>query len=122
VVLDACGTAATGALSEQARASAEAGARARGYRATIPYSPGYGDWDIAETAPLLRALEARRIGLQASAAHYLLPEKSFCGAVGWRRGLADLPQASGCAICFLPGCRYRRAPPIGQPGVLLRLR
>lgn len=119
VVLDACGTAAASALADRARAEAEAWARGRGYRVTAPYSPGYRDWDLADQEPLLRALEARRIGLRASATHYLLPEKSFCGIVGWVRGLAELPQASGCAICFLPGCRYRRTPPIGEPGILL---
>ncbi len=119
VVLDACGTAAVQALAETARAEAAAAARARGYRVTIPYSPGYGDWDVADTGPLLRAVEARRIGIQVSDAHYLVPEKAICGVMGWIRGLAELPQASGCAICFLPGCRYRKAPPIGQPGVLL---
>ena len=119
VVLDACGSAATSALSARARQEAEAWARGRGYRATIPYSPGYRDWDIADQEPLLRALEARRIGIRTSDSHYLLPEKSFCGIIGWIRGLADLPQASGCAICFLAGCSYRRTPPIGQPGVLL---
>lgn len=117
VVLDACGTAAAKALADRARAEAEAVARARGYRVTIPYSPGYRDWDIADTGPLLRALEARRIGLQESDSHYLLPEKSFCGVIGWTRGLEESPQASGCAICFLPGCRYRKTPPVGEPGV-----
>ncbi len=101
VVLDACGTAAVRALSEQVRRQAEPGCSA-----TAPYSPGYEDWDIADTAGILRALEARRIGLHLSAAHYLVPEKSFCGVVGWVRGGADV--AYGCAICRLPGCRYRR--------------
>jgi len=119
VVLDACGTAAVGAQAQAARAAAAEAARRAGCRLTAPYSPGYGDWDLADTGPLLRALEARRIGLQASQASYLLPEKSFCGVAGWIRGLQDLPQASGCAICFLGGCRYRRSPPIGPPGVLL---
>jgi len=119
VVLDACGSAAASALADRARREAEAWARGRGYRVTVPYSPGYRDWDIADQEPLLRALEARRIGIRASDTHYLLPEKSFCGIVGWVRGLVELPQASGCAICFLPGCRYRRTPPVGEPGTLL---
>ena len=119
VVLDACGSAAASALAERARHEAEAWARARGCRVTAPYSPGYRDWDIADQEPLLRAIEARRIGIRTSDSHYLLPEKSFCGIVGWIRGLAEAPQASGCAICFLPGCRYRRMPPVGDPGTLL---
>ena len=119
VVLDACGSAAVQAQAEGCRVSAEASAHRRGYRLTIPYSPGYRDWDVGDTGDLLRALEARRIGLQASDTSYLLPEKSFCGVVGWIRGRQALPQASGCAICFLPGCSYRRTPPLGPPGVLL---
>ncbi len=121
VVLDACGTAAVQEAMDGVLGRARQRAAAHGFRLTAPYSPGYGDWDVGDTAALLAALGARRIGLQASDASYLVPEKSFCGAVGWMRGRADLPQASGCAICFLPGCRYRRSPPVGPPGVLSRL-
>lgn len=119
VVLDACGSAAVAGLAERARRQAEAWAAARGFRTSAPYSPGYGDWDLADQEPLLRALEARRIGIRTSDTHYLLPEKSFCGIVGWTRGRVEQPQASGCAICFLPGCRYRRTSPLGPPGTLL---
>ena len=101
VVLDACGSAAVRALSEQVRSQAEPG-----YGATAPYSPGYEGWDITDTAGILRALQARRIGLFLSEAHYLVPEKSFCGVIGWVRGGAEA--AYGCAICRLAGCRYRR--------------
>ncbi len=121
VVLDACGTSAVAALGERVLAEAGGRAASAGFRLTAPYSPGYQDWDLADTAALLRVLEARRIGLLASDAHYLVPEKSLCGVVGWVRGRQDRTQASGCAICFLPGCRYRRTPPVGPPGVLLPL-
>jgi hypothetical protein len=121
VVLDACGTAAVQEAMGGVLAGAAMRAASFGCRLTAPYSPGYGDWDVGDSAALLDALGARRIGLRASDASYLVPEKSFCGAVGWMRGRHDLPQASGCAICFLPGCRYRRSPPVGPPGVLARL-
>jgi hypothetical protein len=106
VVLDACGTAAVGELAARARREAALAAGAAGYGVTAPYSPGYEDWDIADAEAILRVLEARRIGLHLSQARYLVPEKSFCGAIAWVRGGGAA--AHGCAICRLPGCRYRR--------------
>ncbi|HVB10439.1 MAG TPA: hypothetical protein VNM16_08770 [Bacillota bacterium] len=106
VVLDACGSAAVQALAERVRREVAEAADEAGYGISAPYSPGYRDWDIADNDALLKALEARRIGLRSSAAHYLVPEKSFCGAIAWVRGAGEA--AHGCAVCRLAGCRYRK--------------
>jgi len=47
-------------------------------------APGYGDWDLAAQGPLLRRLEADRIGITLSAAGMMAPLKSVSGLIGGR--------------------------------------
>jgi hypothetical protein len=47
-------------------------------------APGYGDWDLADQAPLLRHLDAARIGIALSEDAMMTPMKSISGVIGGR--------------------------------------
>jgi hypothetical protein len=58
----------------------------RGLEATKRYAPGYGDWPLADQAPLFGFLDAARIGISLTDDHLMIPAKSISGAIGGRPG------------------------------------
>lgn len=73
---------------------------------TLRYSPGYCDWPIDELPPLLKAIDARSIGIELTAGGMMTPQKSIAGIVGF----TDDQQAAGFIPCRLcpKECDYRR--------------
>jgi len=59
-------------------------------------APGYGDWDLSAQRPLLRHLEADRIGITLSEDGMMAPLKSVSGVIGGR-GEAATTQATADA-------------------------
>ena len=77
---DAVGSAAAEASASAANryiASLE-----KGNNLTKRYSPGYGDWNVANNRDLILLLEAEKIGLTVNAGGLMLPEKSVSAAIG----------------------------------------
>ena len=77
--------------SAAAEACAEAADRyinelENGNRLTKRYSPGYGDWEVADNRHLLEVLGANKIGISVSEGGIMLPEKSVSAAVGVKLG------------------------------------
>jgi cobalamin-dependent methionine synthase-like protein len=52
--------------------------------ATRRYAPGYGDWPLADQAPLFSLLDASRIGMTLTEDHLMIPAKSISGVIGGR--------------------------------------
>jgi Vitamin B12 dependent methionine synthase, activation domain len=52
--------------------------------ATKRYAPGYGDWELADQAPLLGLLDATRIGIALTEEYLMIPAKSISGVIGGR--------------------------------------
>ncbi len=48
------------------------------------FAPGYGDWNLAAQTPLLRRLDAGRIGISLTEGDLMQPAKSISGVVGGR--------------------------------------
>jgi cobalamin-dependent methionine synthase-like protein len=48
------------------------------------YAPGYGDWSLADQAPLCALLDAGRIGISLTEDFLMLPAKSITGVIGGR--------------------------------------
>lgn len=104
---------AAGLLAERYAALAEEEQRGRlateGLYLTGRFSPGYGDFSPAAQGALLAALNAQRaIGLTATPAGALLPQKSITAVLG----IAAQPVAgvaAGCNSCALAGtCKDER--------------
>lgn len=77
---------------------------------TMPYSPGYGDWDLAAQGRVLDLLEApKRLGLTLTGAGMLAPEKSITALVG----ISDREEIScgqKCLGCQKTDCPFRQRP------------
>ena len=52
--------------------------------ATRRFAPGYGDWSLADQAPLCALLDAARIGIALTEDFLMLPAKSITGVIGGR--------------------------------------
>lgn len=107
VILDACGSAYVEAGCDAAEA--EIAARRPGLYLTDRFSPGYGDLPLALQPGLLAAVDAgRRLGVQATDSHLLIPAKTVTAVIG----LSDMPQRArirGCAFCALrEDCALRK--------------
>ena len=83
---------------------------AQGEYLTPPFSPGYGDWDLAAQQTVLDRLQApKRLGLSLTGGGMLVPEKSVTALVG----ISDRPEeACGqkCLRCRKTDCPFRAGP------------
>ncbi len=80
MIADAVGSAAAEACAETASkfiAELEPGSRL-----TKRYSPGYGDWDVADNRNFLTHIDAGQIGVTLSPGGLMIPEKSISAAIG----------------------------------------
>ena len=83
--------------------------RTEGKTLTSRFSPGYGNLPLKLQEPLLRLMEAYRIGLTLNAGTQLQPEKSvtaLCGVGANVRGERTCGHA--CSTCGKTNCDYRR--------------
>lgn len=84
------------------------------------FSPGYGDWDLAEQQKIFRLLDcAKTIGLTLTAGGIMAPTKSVTAVIGIdRSGKKAEPAAdtrcgkkTKCAACGNVTCPYRQEEP-----------
>lgn len=101
-VVDAAGSALVQGFGRWIASALER--EAGGLHPTPLYGPGYGDWALEEQAALLAATGAQVIGLTATAAHCLVPQKSLAGLIGWT---GEPVTRRGCSLCALADCPYR---------------
>ena len=79
------------------------------FSAVSRFSPGYGDWDIADQPKILNLLSAWRIGVTATQSHMLVPVKSVTAILGLRSGeCSGENPSSGCANCDKTECVFRK--------------
>ena len=88
--------------------------------AVLPhYSPGYGDWDIAEQRRLLDLIEPEPARVEVLDSGALRPKKSQLAVFGLTRhtdNVARLTELVPCQNCSFGPCQFRRAPyGNGQP-------
>ena len=55
-----------------------------GLQPTRRHAPGYGDWSLEDQTPLLRLVDASRIGISLTEDHLMVPAKSISGVIGGR--------------------------------------
>lgn len=108
--VDAAGSAFIHAWLREVHQQVAAGCAAAGMVLSAPYSPGYGDWDLADQHEMLRLVQADRIGLESTAACYLVPQKSAVAAVAWLHPNGQSAGPDGCAACAMRDCQYRKIP------------
>jgi hypothetical protein len=84
LLADACGSSAAIALGTALESAATREFRGLGLEPTRRYAPGYGDWELESQGPLLRLVDATRIGITVTADSLMLPAKSISGVIGGR--------------------------------------
>ena len=76
--------------------------------ATLPFSPGYCDWNVVEQKKLFSSIAAEEIGVSINKSGLMTPRKSISGVFG----VMDRPSPpvvyNPCANCANRGCSYRR--------------
>ncbi len=107
MILDACGSAAIENVCDNLCDDLAAVFAPR--HLTDRFSPGYGDFPLAQQAELFSVLDVtRRIGVTLSPGGVMLPQKSVTALVG----VSDRPQPRrprGCEVCSLKeSCAFRK--------------
>ena len=76
---------------------------------TDRFSPGYGDFPLAQQAELCRVLDvSRRIGVFLSESGLMIPQKSVTALIGVAEQPSE-PRRRSCNTCRLAGsCAYRK--------------
>ena len=99
LLIDACGSAAIETVCDDLcahLAQTESPAHL-----TERFSPGYGDFPLAQQPELLRVLDAgRRIGVTLTDSGLMIPQKSVTALMGVGSGPAG-PRGRGCSACSL---------------------
>ena len=78
-------------------------------------SPGYGNWHLASQQALFDRLPHRELGIELLTSLLMIPRKSVSFALWLDAAERPLAGLAGCARCWLPNCRYRRAPAAEGP-------
>jgi Vitamin B12 dependent methionine synthase, activation domain len=81
---DAYASAAAIALGMALEQEAAREFKVLGLQPTRRHAPGYGDWSLEDQAPLLKLVDAARIGIQLTEDHLMVPAKSISGVIGGR--------------------------------------
>lgn len=109
-MLDSVGSGAVESLAEHVNDLLCQDGLARGFKVTNRISPGYGAWDVAEQALLLRLCPPGAIGVTVNDACFMTPVKSISLLVGAGSRARVDHYFSQCARCWMADCAYRRAP------------
>jgi len=54
-----------------------------GYRRTMRFSPGYGDWSLDNQPEMIRLSEADKVGIILTDTNIMIPRKSVTAVIGW---------------------------------------
>lgn len=84
LLADACASSAAIALGMEMERVVTRWLKAEGLEATRRHAPGYGDWGLEAQAPLLRLLDAERIGITLTEDFLMVPAKTISGVIGGR--------------------------------------
>jgi len=77
---------------------------------TLPFSPGYCDWNVEEQKKLVSSVAADEIGITLNTGGLMTPRKSISGVFGVMDRQGPAIAYNPCSNCANRGCSYRRAP------------
>lgn len=111
LLLDAAATAITEHLADQLDEYIQSVARRTGRHAAWRYSPGYGDWPIAQQPDLCRLIRTEDIGITVTDHCMLVPRKSVTAIIGLS-SCSEPPRPDHCSQCSLASCPFRSQTPV----------
>lgn len=108
VVLQAAAAAMIEAVCDGCQEEIAGIAGAEGYFLRPRFSPGYGDFDIANQKSVIDVLQAsKRIGLTLTDSSMMVPTKSVTAVIGLSKKAVRCHK-EGCESCTMEQCTYRR--------------
>jgi len=106
-ILDAIGSEAVEKTADRLQDHVEDLAEKMGCQATLRYSPGYCDWDVAQQEVLFKAIDSTVLGVKLTANCMMVPLKSVSGIIGI--GKFDKTKPPPCLECSRKAsCPYKR--------------
>jgi hypothetical protein len=57
----------------------------KGYKRTMRFSPGYGDWSMENQPVMIRLSNADKVGITLTDTNIMIPRKSVTAVIGWER-------------------------------------
>ncbi|MBP2642347.1 MAG: Vitamin dependent methionine synthase activation region [Firmicutes bacterium] len=101
LLLDAAATAAVESIADSINSLINTQAAKRGFKTTLRFSPGYGDWNITDQPTVLELAEASKAGIAVTSSCMLIPRKSVTAVIGL------VPQESSItrSLCGKPSCK-----------------
>ncbi len=113
ILLDAAATTAVEQVADEMEKVLRRNVEPRGFLMKRRFSPGYGDWPLAEQTNVTRLCHADRIGITLSSSLMLVPRKSVTAIIGLVRrhdGECDnlALSTTGCEFCAKKDCPSRR--------------
>ena len=110
VLLDAAATTAVEQAADELEKAIKPQASAQGYAMRWRFSPGYGDWPLAQQPEMLRLSHADEINISLTESLMLQPRKSITAIIGLYRpeSTAGLKTRPGCNNCTQKDCPSRR--------------
>ncbi len=111
VVLDACAADFIEKVCDLAQNEIKQKAEEEGFGTNFRFSPGYGDFSLANQRSLLNLLDAeRKIGLTLTDTSLMIPGKSVTAIIGFAKNYSAPVKKSGCDICSMRDrCKFRKA-------------
>ena len=110
VLLDAAATTAVEQIADGMEKAIAPQMARMGYGMRWRFSPGYGDWPLAQQPELLRTSHAETIGIHLSESLMLVPRKSVTAIIGLYKveaGKKEHATPKGCAACGKLDCPSR---------------
>ncbi len=108
LLAEGAASAAVEQAADQFCAHLEQRYRKQGLALTSRYSPGYGDWQLAEQPAVLALAKGDSIGISLTSSLMLTPKKSITAIAGWRQAQGAAPRGSNCAACNKLDCTMRK--------------
>lgn len=109
VLLDAIGSVAAEAITDEVNKHLDRWAAAQGYKTTRRFSPGYGPWDVRGQELVFKSLGRFTAGVRLSSSRLMSPLKSVSFACKLGRGVLEEINEGRCTACNMRDrCSYRR--------------
>jgi cobalamin-dependent methionine synthase I len=109
-ILDSLGSVAVENMVQQFHAQYDSHLNLTGKSATLPFSPGYCDWNISEQKKIFGMVDAERIGVSINESALMEPRKSISGVFGLQNSVGSSGKPyNPCMYCTKVDCSYKRA-------------
>ena len=95
ILLDAAATAAVEQVADAMEDAIRPGILREGYGMKWRFSPGYGDWPLAQQPDALRLCHGERIGVALTESLMLVPRKSVTAVIGLARNEGSASKGQG---------------------------